>query len=337
MSFLDYEFLHWGPHYLGSTFAYYLIHDISCIAFYVWSLLYMYNFRFKDIVDGKRRSTRISNHHILYSVWPLIVYVSFLIGDILGKYAVPENGCVTLITQVTHIWLLTDRKLVYYALWPFATYYTLKQDSLYWRQAALPNLDEEQHHTIRLAHETPGNMGTSQAAKQSLLEGTSWQVVINRSEYTKQQLEELQGRDKLIDFSRLQIGSLLGTGGSPSVFKGKLDGKITVAVKRMNCKTLTRDEIQEYLGEVIIAEQLRHPNIIELYGVSVILPYIALVMEYAEKGTLYKLLPEVKMLPYIQKLRMAIDFASAVDHLHSQQPPIIHFDLKSLNLLVGTT
>lgn len=103
----------------------------------------------------------------------------------------------------------------------------------------------------------------------------------------------------------------------------------------MMCQTLSEQEIEDYLEEIAIADQLKHPNVIELYGVSVMLPNIAVVMEYAHRGNLYRLLPTLAQQPFKRKLQMATDFASALAHLHSQTPPVIHFDLKSLNLLVG--
>jgi serine/threonine protein kinase len=40
------------------------------------------------------------------------------------------------------------------------------------------------------------------------------------------------------------------------------------------------------------------------------------------------------MLSWQQKLKMAKDIASGMYYLHQNEPPIIHRDLKSLNLLL---
>jgi serine/threonine protein kinase len=63
-------------------------------------------------------------------------------------------------------------------------------------------------------------------------------------------------------------------------------------------------------------------------------------MELAENGTLEDLLlqnigehPCVKQWTY--RLRMATDIAKGMDFLHRQNPPIIHRDLKSANVLVA--
>ena len=63
-----------------------------------------------------------------------------------------------------------------------------------------------------------------------------------------------------------------------------------------------------------------------------------IVTEYCSGGSLFSLLHEKKMfnLSNKQKLRMALDIAKGMNFLHSQGPiPILHRDLKSLNLLVS--
>jgi serine/threonine protein kinase len=54
-----------------------------------------------------------------------------------------------------------------------------------------------------------------------------------------------------------------------------------------------------------------------------------------DRGNLTQVLRNDPALPYLTKLRIAIDASEGVEYLHSRDPPIVHRDLKSLNLLVA--
>jgi hypothetical protein len=45
----------------------------------------------------------------------------------------------------------------------------------------------------------------------------------------------LSSTEAVIDFARLQVGDLFGSGGSADVFRGKLDNTQVVAVKKFKC------------------------------------------------------------------------------------------------------
>ena len=58
--------------------------------------------------------------------------------------------------------------------------------------------------------------------------------------------------------------------------------------------------------------------------------------EYLERGDLFAVLrnPEYEMTWKSNILRMMIDISRGMAYLHSMDPPIIHRDLKSMNILV---
>jgi serine/threonine protein kinase len=60
------------------------------------------------------------------------------------------------------------------------------------------------------------------------------------------------------------------------------------------------------------------------------------VTEFLERGDLFAVLrnPENKMTWAKPILRMTIDTSRGMAYLHSMKPPIIHRDLKSMNILV---
>ena len=83
--------------------------------------------------------------------------------------------------------------------------------------------------------------------------------------------------------------------------------------------------------------RVNHPNIIRLYGACTS-HFILLVMEYAECGSLYKVLHQAKPQPEYNAghaVSWALQCAKGVAYLHSLKPkPLIHRDLKSPNLLL---
>jgi serine/threonine protein kinase len=83
---------------------------------------------------------------------------------------------------------------------------------------------------------------------------------------------------------------LLGVGGSARIYKGRYDGR-QVAVKLLFCMELTPSDVTSFASEANKMHQLRnHSNMIKLLGVCVRPPSLALVMEFAQYGSLYSVL-----------------------------------------------
>ena len=91
-----------------------------------------------------------------------------------------------------------------------------------------------------------------------------------------------------------------------------------------------------YERELLLLQSLRHPNICTLYGVVVSPPM--LVMELCTGGSLAALLraSTLASLPWTRRTEIAAGVACGVDFLHSQEPPVIHRDLKSLNVVLAS-
>ena len=64
---------------------------------------------------------------------------------------------------------------------------------------------------------------------------------------------------------------------------------------------------------------------------------VLIMTEYCFGGSLFSLLHEKQSirLTFKQRYRMALDIAKGMNFLHIQEPPILHRDLKSLNLLLA--
>ncbi|KAL0333442.1 UNVERIFIED_CONTAM: Serine/threonine-protein kinase CTR1 [Sesamum angustifolium] len=110
-----------------------------------------------------------------------------------------------------------------------------------------------------------------------------------------------------------------------------------VAVKILMEQDFHAEQFKEFLREVAIMKRLRHPNIVLLMGAVMEPPRLSIVTEYLSRGSLYRLLHKPganEVLDERRRLSMAYDVAKGMNYLHKHNPPIVHRDLKSPNLLV---
>ncbi|MQL73837.1 hypothetical protein Taro_006222 [Colocasia esculenta] len=93
----------------------------------------------------------------------------------------------------------------------------------------------------------------------------------------------------------------------------------------------------EWHGSVAIMKRVRHPNVVLFMGAVTKRPHLSIVTEYLPRGSLYRLINRAsagEVLDKRRRLRMALDVAKGVNYLHCLNPPIVHWDLKTPNLLV---
>ncbi|KAH7658440.1 Non-specific serine/threonine protein kinase protein [Dioscorea alata] len=129
----------------------------------------------------------------------------------------------------------------------------------------------------------------------------------------------------------------LGDGGFGTVYKGILQDGRTVAIKRLYGNNYKRAE--QFMNEVAILSRLRHQNLVSLYGsTSRHSRELLLVYEFIPNGTvadhLHGHLSHSSPLPWPIRLNIAIQTATALTYLHAIQPPIIHRDVKTTNILL---
>eukprot|EP01090_Pellita_catalonica_P002779 TRINITY_DN12378_c0_g1_i1.p1 TRINITY_DN12378_c0_g1~~TRINITY_DN12378_c0_g1_i1.p1 ORF type:complete len:339 (+),score=56.23 TRINITY_DN12378_c0_g1_i1:419-1435(+) len=114
------------------------------------------------------------------------------------------------------------------------------------------------------------------------------------------------------------------------VYKGKWRS-IVVAVKTN--KTDNDRDLEKFRAEIRLMSQLRHPNIVMFLRANLEPNNTFFLTEFYEKGDLHNVL--VKENPnWFQKVHFALDMARAMNYLHLNNPPILHRDLKSLNVLI---
>ena len=141
-------------------------------------------------------------------------------------------------------------------------------------------------------------------------------------------------RDFGVAYSELQFGRLLGKGSQGEVFAAQWRG-LTVAVKKIDTRTVPDEIVDEFVQEADIMRRLRHPCLTLFMGVSLEHPHLCIVTECVRRGSLFDILQEEAAgFTWRRALQIMTDIASSMTYLHAHNPPILHRDLKSLNVLV---
>merc|ERR1719471_2419619 len=142
-----------------------------------------------------------------------------------------------------------------------------------------------------------------------------------------------QHRWKLEDFD---IGRPLGKGKFGNVYLAREKAsKYIVALKVLFKSQLQKAQVEHQLRrEIEIQSHLRHPNILRLFGYFYDETRIYLILEFAPRGEMYKVLQkcqggkfdEPKASKYIKQMTQALSYC------HSMK--VIHRDIKPENLLL---
>ncbi|KAF3441720.1 hypothetical protein FNV43_RR15635 [Rhamnella rubrinervis] len=139
-----------------------------------------------------------------------------------------------------------------------------------------------------------------------------------------------------IPWNDLDLKERIGAGSFGTVHRADWHGS-DVAVKILMEQDFHAERFKEFLREVSIMKRVRHPNIVLFMGAVTQPPNLSIVTEYLARGSLYRLLhkPSAReILDERRRLNMAYDVAKGMNYLHKRNPPIVHRDLKSPNLLV---
>ncbi|XP_048129868.1 wall-associated receptor kinase 2-like [Rhodamnia argentea] len=140
----------------------------------------------------------------------------------------------------------------------------------------------------------------------------------------------------------------LGEGGFASVYRGRIDGDVLVAVKKprdvpvKKPKEVNKDGSPSthdaFLHEIGIISQVNHKNLVKLLGICLETKVPLLVYEFVPNGTLYHHIHDkgsTLLRSWKNCLRIASEAALALEYLHSlADPPVIHSDVKSMNILL---
>ncbi|WVY91604.1 hypothetical protein V8G54_037118 [Vigna mungo] len=192
-----------------------------------------------------------------------------------------------------------------------------------------------------------GNSGVKSIYKQSILSSSTE----SEQEHVKNKLEN-QGAGNIprylnlepslamdwleIPWDDLRIKERVGAGSFGTVYRAEWHGS-DVAVKVLTVQDFQDDQLKEFLREVAIMKRVRHPNVVLFMGAVTKRPHLSIVTEYLPRGSLFRLIHKPasgEILDPRRRLRMALDVAKGINYLHCLKPPIVHWDLKTPNLLV---
>jgi serine/threonine protein kinase len=144
------------------------------------------------------------------------------------------------------------------------------------------------------------------------------------------------------DLAEIHLGAAIGNGSFGTVYRGRWRGT-EVAIKKLSCSAQAGalQAVEDFRTEIATLGMLRHPNIVLFLGAVTEPPELCLVTEFVERGNLFDLLHEEDgrsngtVLSTKAVVTMALDVCRGMAYLHGFQPPLLHRDLKSSNLLCG--
>ncbi|KAF5815273.1 putative protein kinase RLK-Pelle-LRR-XI-1 family [Helianthus annuus] len=133
----------------------------------------------------------------------------------------------------------------------------------------------------------------------------------------------------------------IGTGGYGSVYEAKLPSGQTFALKKLHGFEAKQPAFdQSFKNEVQVLTNLRHKNIVRLYGFCLHNKCNFLVYEYMEKGSLFCALSDSELavqVDWIKRVNIIKDMAHALAYMHHDcSPPIVHRDISSNNILLNS-
>ncbi|GAY55533.1 hypothetical protein CUMW_164910 [Citrus unshiu] len=133
----------------------------------------------------------------------------------------------------------------------------------------------------------------------------------------------------------------IGTGGYGSVYRARLPSGKVVALKKLHrSETEELASLESFRNEARLLSQIRHRNIVKLYGFCLHRKCMFLIYEYMEMGSLFCVLrtdEEAVGLDWAKRVNIVKGMAHALSYLHHHcTPPIVHRDISSNNVLLNS-
>ncbi|AOW06383.1 spindle assembly checkpoint kinase [Yarrowia lipolytica] len=202
-----------------------------------------------------------------------------------------------------------------------------------------PQSKSEQNETDRASKIPTGRISTTQPQtyyRPTNLTKTPASQVSRRSSYTTDPPSPLTGITGFRNYSLddFEIGKALGKGkfGKVYLVKDKKTGFVS-ALKCMEKKELVEGNVEkQFRREVEIQSNLRHTNVLRLFGHFHDKDRVYLILEYVVHGELYKLLRNQKRFTESTASSYIYQMSEALLYLHGKN--IIHRDIKPENILL---
>ncbi|KAL0415039.1 UNVERIFIED_CONTAM: Serine/threonine-protein kinase RIPK [Sesamum latifolium] len=143
--------------------------------------------------------------------------------------------------------------------------------------------------------------------------------------------------------SNFSSSNFLGEGGFGPVYKGFVDDKCRPGLEAQPVAVKLLDHTgdqghREWLTEVVLLGQLRHPNLVKLIGYCCEDEHRLLVYEYMARGNLENHLFRrySSPLPWLTRMKIAVGAAKGLAFLHGEEKPVIYRDFKTSNILLDS-
>ena len=132
---------------------------------------------------------------------------------------------------------------------------------------------------------------------------------------------------------------LIGVGGYGLVYKAKLATGQVVAVKKLHLiPNKEMSNLKAFASEIQALIEIRHRNIVKLYGFCKHPQFSFLVYEFFERGSLDKILrddTQAIAFDWNRRVNVIKCVANALCYMHHGcNPPIVHRDISSKNVLL---
>ncbi|WJX75705.1 non-specific serine/threonine protein kinase [Trifolium repens] len=133
----------------------------------------------------------------------------------------------------------------------------------------------------------------------------------------------------------------IGTGAYGSVYKAQLPSGKIVALKKLHGYEAEVPSFDEsFRNEVRILSEIKHKNIVKLYGFCLHKRIMFLIYQYMEKGSLFSVLyddEEAMEFNWRKRINIVKGVAFALSYLHHDcSPSIVHRDVSSNNILLNS-
>ncbi|KAI4374651.1 hypothetical protein MLD38_012620 [Melastoma candidum] len=166
------------------------------------------------------------------------------------------------------------------------------------------------------------------------------------SDHSRELDEEISGMHnvKLFSYKELRLATddfcdanKIGEGGFGDVFKGQLKGGQGAAIKVLSAQS--RQGVKEFLTEIKVISEIKHVNLVKLYGCCVEGNHRILVYNYLPNNSLSQTLLSGRcgniQFSWKTRFRICIGIARGLAYLHEEvKPYIVHRDIKASNILL---
>ncbi|KAL5564871.1 hypothetical protein UlMin_028035 [Ulmus minor] len=133
----------------------------------------------------------------------------------------------------------------------------------------------------------------------------------------------------------------IGTGGYGSVYRARLPNGKIVALKKLHSSEAEVSSFKDsFTNEIKLLTEIRHRNIVKLYGFCLHNKCMFLIYEYMERGSLFEVLNsnvEALELDWSKRVNIIKDIAYALAYMHHDcTQPIVHRDVTTTNILLNS-